>query len=326
MKVAVVGCGKMGVTYIQALTRMPGVELTAISDLRQEQAERIAAEYGTSAYSSVDDLLADNNIQVVCVTVPSHFHKELVLKAAKAGKHIICEKPLALSPKDAEEMIQSCNENGVRLYVAHVVRFFPAYADIKRKVSDGVIGEVGIAHAKRIAGNPGEGREWFLDPRLSGGVILDVIIHDIDFMRWTLGEISSVYALNHRTESMDYAFVTLRFRSGAIANLEGCLGSPDTFTSEVELFGKKGAIRHSNRDGITLRTVLREGPHGSPVVNEQSPIVHSNYWTELNHFLECIRTGNDPVVSAYDGLKAVEIAAAAIESIRTGQPVSLPES
>src|SRR5690606_31749964 len=125
------------------------------------------------------------------------------------------------------------------------------------------IGRVGVAHAKRAGGHPGKAKSWYKDAALSGGVILDLMIHDIDFMRGVLGEVDTVYAMNRTTDEIDYALVTLRFRSGAIANLEGHWGYPGPFTTAAEFAGTKGIIRFDSRDAVSVRVRKRASAGGA---------------------------------------------------------------
>jgi len=324
MKVAVVGCG-MGKAHALSFAKMPGVELVGVCDINSELAEAVAKKAGTSAFTSFDEMAASVDFEAVSIAVPSFLHKELVKQAAEAGKHVICEKPISLRLEDAEEMIRCCEANGVRLFIAHVVRFFPEYAQIKQQIDAGQIGKVGVAHARRVGGHPGHAKSWFKDADKSGGVIVDVMLHDIDFMRWTLGEVKSVYAMNKCDESMDYALVTLVFESGAVANLEAFWGYPGSFRYSTEFAGSKGLLQSDSTRSQSLhirKTVQQD--NGQKVVEiPQSPGYRDPYYIELEHFITCIREGAEPIVTAYDACKALEIANAALESVRTGKAVIL---
>lgn len=326
MKVAVVGCGSMGGTHANNFAKMPQVELVGVCDTLEESAKTLAERCRTKAFFSFDELMAEANPDVVSICLPTPLHKEYVLKAANYGKHVICEKPIAPTLSDAREMIDTCREKGVRLFIGHVVRFFPSYADMSRKVAAGVIGDVGVAHAKRSGSHPGRVRDWYKDPSATGGVIMDLMIHDIDFMRSLLGDVKTVFAMNRQTDRLDYALVTLRFHGGAIANLEGFWGFPGPFTTAVELAGKKGIIRFDSNKSASLqihRSAPAESKESAGVAIPRSPAVHDPYYYELQHFIDCILSGEESIVTAEDGYKAVEIALAAHESARTGAPVDL---
>ena len=325
MKAVVVGCGIMGRTHARNWRAVPGVQLAAVCDIDKELADKVAGSNGTKSYTSFEDMLAEEQPDIVSICVPTFLHKPLVLQAARAGVHIVCEKPIAPSLQDAEEMIAACRANKVRLFIAHVVRFFPSYKDLAAKVRAGAIGEPGVMHTKRIGGHPGRAKSWYYDEEKSGGVILDLLIHDIDYLRSVFGEVESVFAMKRTSEALDYALVTLRFQGGAIANLEGYWGYPGPFTTAVELAGTKGILRFHSDDAVSLRVqTARQADDDKPrVAVPKSPAYHDPYYYELEHFAMCVQKGTEPVVSTEDAYKAMEIAFAAIASAKTGQPVRM---
>ena len=324
MKVAVLGCGTMGMTHIENFNKMPNVELVAIFDTDKSLANQVADQYLTTAYTSFQDMMQEKKPDVVSVCLPTPYHKEYVLKVADHGSHVICEKPIAPSMEDAIEMVKHCDDKGVRLFIGHVVRFFPNYVDISTKVKAGLIGDVGVIHTKRVGSNPGQARSWYKDS--SGGVILDLMIHDIDYLCGLMDEVTSVYALNKVEQGHDYALVTLRFGNGAIANLEAYWGYPGPFTTSIEVAGTEGVIRYNSNESISIK-VMKEldtlNDSAGTVAVPQSPALHSPYYYELKHFIECIENNEDPIVSVQDALKAVKVALAAIESAKTGLPVKI---
>ncbi|TBL78582.1 Gfo/Idh/MocA family protein [Paenibacillus thalictri] len=325
LKVAMVGCGTMGRSHAYNLSRMPEVEFVGIYDAQHELAEKVAAEYGAAAFASFDEMIGTADPDLVCVTLPTYLHKEYVLRTAEYGKHVFCEKPIAPTVEDAAEMMQFCESKGVKLFVGHVVRFFPEYADMKKHIDSGAIGRIGVVHTKRIGSHPGQARAWYKNASLSGGVIMDLMIHDIDYLRSVLGKAVSVYAVQKTSESLDYALVTLRFANGAIANLEASWGYPGPFTTAAEFAGSEGVIRFNSEQAKSLKiakTVIDEqGEHAVSV--PKSPTMFDPYYLELKHFIECIQTGAEPIVSAADACAALAISLAAAESARTGKPVAL---
>lgn len=325
MKVAILGCGGMGNVHAFCYANMPDVELVGVCDLDFELAQELSVKTGALAFTSFEAMLNEIDFDVVSVTLPSFLHKEYTLKAAEAGKHVICEKPLALHLEDAEAMIRSCEQNGVRLFVGHVVRFFPEYVQMKQAIDEGKLGRVGVAHAKRIGSHPGNLRPWFYDADKSGGVIADLMIHDIDFFRSAIGEVKSVYGLNQRVNDIDYALVTLLFENGAVANLEAFWGYHGPFQTAVEIAGSKGIIRSDSQKSSSLQICKAPSDSEDRRFAEvpQSPGFNSPYELELSHFIQCIREGSEPIVTANDAYKALEITMAALESVRTGKSIQL---
>ncbi|KRE83952.1 oxidoreductase [Paenibacillus sp. Soil766] len=328
MKIAIVGCGGMGNVHASGYMNIPDVKLVGVCDVDFSLAQELSKRTGAKAFASFEAMLRETDFDVLSVTVPSYLHKEFTLRAAEAGKHVICEKPLALNLEDAAEMIRSCEQHGVRLFVGHVVRFFPEYVQMKQAIDQGKLGRVGVAHAKRIGSHPGNARPWFFDEDKSGGVIADLMIHDIDFLRWAMGEVKSVYGLNQRVKDIDYAAVTLLFESGAVANLEAFWGYHGPFQTAVEIAGSKGIIRSDSMKSSSLHICKAPSDTGGRRFAEvpQSPGYASPYALELAHFIGCIREDSEPVVTALDAYKALEITLAAMESVRTGQSVLLQQS
>ncbi|MFD0616198.1 Gfo/Idh/MocA family protein [Paenibacillus sp. GCM10027629] len=326
MKVAVLGCGGLGRIHASIYAGMRDVELTGVCDIQQDLADDAARMTGAVAYSSFEEMLEQAEFDVISIALPSYLHKEYTMLAAKAGKHVISEKPIALNLEDAEQMIRCCEENGVRLFVGHVVRFFPDYVNMKHSLDEGKLGRACVAHASRIGGHPGATKAWYNEVEQSGGVMVDLMIHDLDFLRWSLGEVKTVYGLNRREELLDYALVTLQFESGAVANVEANWGFPGQFQTKAEIAGSEGIVMANSLKSSSLQ--IHKAPSTSEastfVTVPESPGFQSPYELELLHFIDCIRTGSESIVTANDAYKALELAVAAIESARTGQAIHLP--
>jgi UDP-N-acetylglucosamine 3-dehydrogenase len=328
MRVGIVGAGTMGSVHADS-HREAGHTVVAIYDLRPEAAASVAGGVGAAVAPSFEALLADPTIQVIDICLPTYLHREYVEAAAKAGKHVICEKPLALTLADARAMIETCQQAGVHLYVAHVVRFFPDYQRARELVAAGKVGAPGVIRTTRGGGYPTAWQDWYADKKRSGTLIMDLIIHDFDWLRWTFGEVERVFAKSLATrtaERLDYALVTLRFRSGAIAHVEGSWAHTG-FKYGFEIAGQDGILEFDSSKVqpvvISQRTAQQTGAVGVAV--PESPLRESPYTTELRHFVRCIQNGEPPLVTAYDAYKALEISLAALESAQSGQPVTLPK-
>jgi predicted dehydrogenase len=257
-------------------------------------------------------------------------HKDLVLKAAKAGKHIICEKPLGRTVEEGREMIAACKKAGVRLLVAHVARFFPEYALAKANLDDNQIGRVatlrfsrGSFRPKKPAGN------WFLDEEKSGGILLDLMIHDFDLARWFAGEVESVYArkvtTTHPDASIDYALAILKHRNGALSHVAGAWAyPPPTFRTSFEISGDAGMMQFDSDAASPIKSLLKKLEGDTPDVGlPSSPVSESPYTTQIKEFKATLLQNKPVRVSAEDGLAALQIAIAAMESARTGKAVTL---
>jgi UDP-N-acetylglucosamine 3-dehydrogenase len=323
MRVGVVGAGFIGAIHLGAYANMPEVEVVGVADTRPETAAAGAAVVGARAYSSYEDLIAAEDVDVVDVCLPTAYHRDLALEAARAGKHLILEKPIARNLEDAEAIIGAFDGDSQRLFVGHVVRFFPEYARIQAMIEAGDLGTVGVARTSRRSPFLTGWNDWYADWRMSGGVLLDLVIHDFDFLRWSLGEVERVYArgvLGREYNRLDYALVTLRFEGGAIAHIEGQWGYPGPFNYSIEVAGSRALVTVDSTEPSSLQLLGGDlGPGESPdVVTGKSP-----FQTELEHFIRCIASGEEPAVDARDAYEALRIGLAATESVMTGRPVTL---
>jgi predicted dehydrogenase len=334
MKVGIVGVGFMGTTHAAGWAETPA-EIVGFTAETQQEAGNIAQQYETQIYPSLEEMLPD--VDVVDICSPTHLHYEMAMKAAAAGKHIICEKPLARTTAQAQKIVAACQKAGVQLLVAHVVRFFPEYALARAAVAEGQIGKPGVIRLHRGSYRPKKpAGNWFLDEVKSGGILMDLMIHDYDYARWIGGEVESVSARRvtqrHPEAPVDYGLVILSHRSGALSHIAGAWAyPPPTFRTHLEIAGDRGLIEFDSDGTAPIHNlILRTGGADAPDVGlPSSPVSESPYTTQLKEFYEAIAEGKPARVSASDGLAAVQIAEAALESAYSGQPVrlqSLPEA
>lgn len=323
-KVAIIGAGGMGNRHASVYPGIRSAKVAAIVDAIPEAAEKLAKTANAPAYTDFDAMLAEVKPDVIDICLPTPLHKEFVLRAAEAGKHTIVEKPMAASLADCREMIEATKKAGVTFMVAHVLRYFAEFAAGKARVEAGAVGNPAAVRTTRVGGHPGR---WFADPSQSGGVILDLIIHDFDWLRWTFGEAERVYAkglVDSGIENTDYALVTIRFKSGVIAHVEGSWSHPGPFTVKYEIAGDGGLLDHNNQTSATLKIFKKHEPGEKPIpVATESPVNENPYQNMLAHFIDCVETGKKPDITGEDGMRAVEISLAALESIRTGRPVKV---
>jgi predicted dehydrogenase len=306
------------------------VELVGFYTRTPARAQAAAGRYGGRAFASLEALLAEVDVVDVCTPTPSH--KDLVLAAAAAGKDIICEKPMARHLRAAEEMITACEAAGVRLFMAHVVRFFPEYARAKEILDSGRLGQPGVIRTVRGGNFPApDTPNWYIALEQGGGVILDMPIHDIDYVRWCFGEVTRLFARGltfSDVQDADHVLLTVRFENGALGHLEGSWAyPPGNFRTRLEIAGDDGLLEVDSLDNpptnVTLKQEETELAAGVPVPESPMRPTDDPYYREIAHFLACLESGEDLIVSPQDGLEALRIALAAIESLRTGHPVDM---
>jgi predicted dehydrogenase len=328
MKVGIVGVGFMGTTHAAGWAETPA-EIVGFTAETQQEASNIARQYGTEIYPSLEEMLPD--VDVVDICSPTHLHYDMAMKAVAAGKHIICEKPLARTTAQAHKIVAACQKAGVQLLVAHVVRFFPEYALARAAVAEGQIGKPGVIRLHRGSYRPKKpAGNWFLDEVKSGGILMDLMIHDYDYARWIAGDVESVSARRvtqrHPEAPVDYGLVILTHRSRALSHIAGAWAyPPPMFRTRLEIAGDRGLLEFDSDATAPIQNlILKTGGADAPDVGlPSSPVTESPYTTQLKEFYHAIAEGKPARVSAIDGLAAVQIAEAALESAYTGQPVKL---
>jgi predicted dehydrogenase len=330
-KIGLIGAGGMAGTHARAYANLPNATLVGVTAAHPETAQALAAAHGARVYDSLETLWEAERPDIIDVCSPTPFHEEYVLRAAELGpRGVIVEKPMARTVDGCRRMMAACERAGVPLFVAHVLRFFPEFAAAKEQVDAGAVGTPAAIRTRRGGPYPRGIDDWFGNVTWSGGVILDLMIHDLDWLRWTFGEVERVFAKSiaagDGTVDKDFALVTLRFRSGAMAHVEGTWADPGGFKVGFEIAGDSGLLEYNfnQPSGVAFTSVstVEEGARAGVVIPE-NPTGRNPYQEEIAHFLRCLETGEQPIITPRDGLEAVRICEAAIESARTGRVVSL---
>ncbi|MCP4424958.1 MAG: Gfo/Idh/MocA family oxidoreductase [Chloroflexi bacterium] len=327
MRVGIVGTGFMGRTHAAGWAATPA-EMAGFVSKSEETAVTLTNQYGGKIYPDLASMLSD--VDAVDICTPTHRHHEMTLQAAAAGKHIVCEKPLARTLAQAQEMMAACDAAGVKLLVAHVVRFFPEYALAKQKVESGEIGETAVIRLKRGTFQPKKAVDnWFTNFEKSGGMMLDLMIHDFDYARWVAGDVVQVYAKNisgsHENAAVDHGLAILTHANGAISHVEGSWAyPPPLFRTRLEIAGDNGLIQFDSGQMASVSVHLHQRGEDAPDVPlPGSPLSEDPYTTQIKEFFENLANDTPVRVTAVDGYKALQIALAAIQSAQTGQPVKL---
>lgn len=327
-RIGLVGAGGIAYAHMPGLLRLGSVVVYA-----QDGAPELAAAFAPAASAagtsitvvdSLDELLATADL--VDVVTPTFAHAEVVRAALAAGKDVVSEKPLARTDADAAELVDLARDAGRQLYPAHVVRFFPAYVRLKEAVTTGLLGDLAVLRFVRSGAFPTR-TPWFADHALSGGIVMDQMIHDIDIARWVAGEVVRVSAVSVRggtdAEPVEAAHVLLTHASGAISHVAGIWGPQHLgFSTEYSVTGTLGSLSHSSRAEQDYVADLA-APEALDGFLPQVDPADDPYGAELQEFVAAFSGGAAPRVSAEDGVAAVRIANAALESLETGQPVDL---
>ncbi len=325
MKIALIGCGGLGSRHAKNINSLEGAELVAICDANIDSARKLAGELSSSPtpYGDHQKLLSDQEPDVVFVITPNHTHCELAVSAAKAGAHVFCEKPMALTVEDCDAMISAAESAGVYLTVGYVRRFQNAYREMKRLIDDGKIGDVQMAHAVRLgSGAPGGAGGWQLSRDAYGG-LFSMHSHELDQLTWMAGEVKAVQAVMKHGDGSENTveesiFINLQFASGAIGSLSSSRIYPAN-SYELGLAGTEGALKITSGGGTDI-LFQKKGEKPETFTFERNDALLE----ELSSFLNCIREQRPPEPNGYDGKRTIAISLAAHESARTGNLIEIP--
>ena len=318
VKVGVLGAGGMGNVHARQYRKMPDVDIVFYDPL-PEKSEAYARQWSAAPMESMEAVISACDIVDVCL--PTDMHVEAGLKAISAGRALLIEKPLAGSMADCRKLIEAADAARVPLMPGHVVRYFADFATGHRLVKQGAVGTPAAVRTRRGGIAPMGSRGWFQDHHRSGGVLLDLAVHDFDWLRWTIGEVQSVYSKSVGIQAgsgPDYALTTLTFENGAIGHCETTWMDPGGFRTTFEVAGSKGLIQHDSRQNAALRTTL----DGKTFVDGAISATDDPYYLELRGFVDAVQKGLPVPIDPVDGAMAVSVALAAIESAKTGRMVA----
>lgn len=323
IQVGVVGLGRLGSLYARYFTsRIPGAKLYAVSDVRADATKAIAAETGSKGYTDYRDLVNDPGVDAVIVMTPTKLHGEVVIAAAKAKKAIFCEKPLSLEIAEGKAMKTAVAKSGVFFQLGFMRRFDNAYAAAKKKIDDGVIGTPVIfkSTSKDQLPPPVE----YLKPASSGGLFIDMGIHDFDLARWFMGEVKSVYSVGHsaafpeisKVGDVESAFSTMTFASGAIGSISLSRIGIYGYGIHTEIVGTKGTLQ-IGYDRETAVLVMTKDNISHDTVPGFYERFEQAYLTQLVNFIENLQLGRPSPIVCDDGIGAQRIAIAATKSLHS---------
>lgn len=324
---ALFGAGRIGRIHATNLAALPGVKVRHVCDPLAENAAALAQAVGAQV-SSIDAALADASVDVVAITSPTDTHSELITRAAAAGKHIFCEKPIDLSVPRAVACADAVRAAGVACMIGFQRRFDPTFNEAKERLARGEIGtpEVLIITSR----DPGAPPAQYL--KASGGIFRDMLIHDFDVFRWILGDeavwLSATGSCLVDPEiaevgDIDTAAVTLRTKSGRLCQINTSRRAAYGYDQRFEVLGATGLLACGNHKPTEVVQMDASGVHIDKPEHFFLQRYREAYRLELAHFFECLQSGAPFRTTIEDGVAAQKLADAAAESLETGQPVAL---
>jgi predicted dehydrogenase len=331
----IIGAGGWGGMHARTYATVDGARLYGVADPDESRARRLAEPYGARAYADFNELLKDDRIEAVSVVTPDFAHEEPILAAARAGKHILAEKPLAMTVAGCERILEAVDKAGVKLMVDFHARWSPPLYKAYQAIRLGELGAIQHVYYRlndRIF-VPTEMLSW----AAKSTVMWFIGSHTIDTVRWLLGEeVQRVYAVSRSVvlrargiDTPDYYLSTLEFPSGATAMIENSWILPNSTPSLVDVkcqvIGSKGAIYIDATHNRALEKYT-ETDAGFPDILVMPSVYgrQQGFAAEsIRHFVECVRDDKAPIVSGHDGLEVTKVICAIEESVRSGQPVSV---
>ncbi len=321
---AIVGCGSISKTHIIALSKIPRAKIYAVCDKSEERAKAVAEATGAKSYTNLDDMLDNREIDVALILTASGMHAELGIKAAKAKKNVIVEKPIDISVEKARELIQVCDDNSVSLSCISQHRYDTDIIKLKKAVEEGNLGELnsGCCHTK-----------WYRDQNYydevawrgtkaldGGGALINQGIHQLDLFQYIMGEVEEVFAYcatraHERMDVEDLCMAALKFKNGALGILEASTVANPGFYTRIDINGSKGTV-------ILQNNVVQEWrlEDGEDYIGRKTQLPHR---IQLEEIIDSILESKPSLVNGKEALKSLIIVDSLYRSAKTGKPIKI---
>jgi len=336
-KVALVGCGRIAHNHFEAIDAIDGLTLSAVCDIVAERARQAGERYGVPWFSSYDDMLKQADCDVVVVATPSGLHPAQGIKAAQAGKHVVCEKPMAITLSTADALVKACDDAGVQLFVVKQNRLNPAIQLLRRAIDRGRFGRIYMVNSTVRWARPQEYYDqapWRGTWEFDGGAFMNQASHYVDLVQWLIGPVESVMArtatLARRIEAEDSGAAILKFRNGAIGVLEvTMLTYPRNLEGSITIIGETGTVKIGGTAVNKVEHWQFSSYDDDDKLIEQAatnpPNVygfgHQGYYRNV---LAVLRGEASPDTDGRSGRKSLELILGIYEAAKTGHEVPLP--
>jgi len=339
----VIGCGGIAYrrTIPEGISKARNAKLISVMDIDKNKAMEVGKKFGVEYYTTIEDILSDTRIQAVYIATPVYLHKDQIIKSALAGKHILCEKPLALNSKEAKDAIEVCKKNNVKLGVGYMMRFHSLHNKAKEMIKNGNLGEIVFARAQLSCWYPPIPRAWRQDPKLGGGgSLIDMGSHCLDLLEYILDtEIETVSCFTdnviHKYKSEDSSVVIVRFKNKAHGVIDSYFNIPDNSSkNRLEIYGTKGSLLAEGTIGQSSygemiafledskdydASQVREIVNGIKIEAQSVNI----YEAEIEAFSSAIEEDKEPPVPGEVGLWNLKVIEACYESSKSKSQITL---
>lgn len=319
MKVGLIGLGGMGFVHFNCYKKMADIEI-AVADVRVDMAKEKIKDDSVPVYESLTELLKNETVDFVDICTPSYLHTPLAVEALNAGKHVLCEKPMSISSSESARMIKAAEENGKLLMIAHVVRFMSPYVYLKSVIDSGELGKPIHITMNRLSEAPKWSWEnWMLDEEKSGGVTLDLSIHDIDFAQYVFGAPKEVYSTHRPLNVSDDYIVSVLKYDGFSVHITGAW-----FNANIPFQANYLAVFENGYVQLKDGKVYKNGVEVSIEAGDTSEDTGINlsgadgYADEIAYFIDCIKNGKKPIrVTPESSMASVKL----VEQLTSGASI-----
>lgn len=335
MNIAIVGCGFIAKKHALAISNIKGAKLVAVCDKITSSMDYYIEEFEAAAYNDLSEMLENETIDIVCICTPSGYHASIAIQVAKAKKHIIVEKPIAMTLEETQMIIDVATENDVKLAVVHPNRFRPVVRKLRALIDQGLLGK--ISHASCIV-NWNRNQEyydqapWRGTKQYDGGVLMNQAIHNLDLLLWFMGKPKQVFSMEatrfRDIEAEDVSMGIIQFDSGALGSVEASTTVyPKNFEESITLFGEKGTVKIGGANALNFEHLLIKG-----VTNEEANSLKENVkndpWGVPGHqciiedMIQAIKEDRDPAVTGEDGKEVLKLVVSLYKSAELNIPIN----
>lgn len=333
MKFVLIGCGLIARSHADALSNIKDAELVAVCDMKEEAAKTLAQEYSCRSYTEAEQMLEREKPDVAIICVPTFVHGAYASMCAKRKIHVLCEKPLERNPEACEKLIRTVKEAGIIFMTAQVVRFWTGYVQIKEMFESGELGNVYMMHLRRVSTRAGQYGQWLFEPELGGGAMHDMLVHDVDYLRYVAGPFEKCYAnaVPDETGCYNNVMANIIHKNGihAVAEVSFTMQAGYPFSFSVHIVGTKATVEYSYSAGATIAD--RMGSKCEMKIwrkdtgfEEQQVEEYDAYQRQLEYFISCVREKKQPeIITPEQSYEVISMIDAIHRSADTGEIVVL---
>lgn len=339
MNFAIVGCGHIAKKHAEAIEHIEGANLVAVCDKVPEAMDYYVKNYGAKPYQDLKEMLSDSTIDVVNICTPSGLHAPIAVEAAKAKKHVIVEKPIALKLEDADLIISVCKENNVKLAVVHPNRFRPVVQELKKLMDEGGFGKLSHANAA-VRWNRNQAyydqATWRGTKAFDGGVLMNQAIHNLDLLIWLMGDVEEVYSMSatrlRNIEAEDVSTGVVRFKNGALGVVEAATTIyPKNLEESLSIFGETGTAiiggtTATQFNHLAIESLNDEETNAIIERVKANPLGKPGHQCIIEDMIQAIQEDREPIVNGEDGKRALQLVLAFYESAEKKQRVIIDEN